>query len=66
MYKLLIVDDEKISREGLTECIDWEKYQVRVIGAAQNGKEAMAIITAQHPDLVITDIKMPLRSGLGN
>lgn len=64
MYKLLVVDDEKISREGLTECIDWEKYQVRVIGAAQNGKEAMAIITAQHPDLVIIDVKMPLMDGI--
>src|SRR5688500_14438642 len=37
---------------------------LRVIGEAKNGREALAIITAQRPDIVFLDIRMPLMDGM--
>ncbi len=64
MKKVLIVDDENIIREGLKYLIDWEEYGFSVVATASNGKEGLAAIEAHHPDLVITDIKMPEQTGL--
>lgn len=62
--KVLIVDDEKIIREGLKYLIDWENYGFSVVAMASNGKEGLQAIETYHPDLVITDIKMPEQTGL--
>ena len=64
MKKVLIVDDEKIIREGLKYLIDWENYGFSVVAMASNGKEGLQAIETYHPDLVITDIKMPEQTGL--
>ena len=62
--KVLIVDDEQIIREGLRLTIDWEKYGFTVIGSASNGEKALLLCEEQSPDLVITDIRMPVMDGL--
>lgn len=62
--KVLIVDDEQIIREGLRLTIDWEKYGFTVIGATSNGEKALRLCEEQTPDLVITDIRMPVMDGL--
>ena len=64
MYKVLIVDDEPIVREGLEWVIDWEKYHYQIIGTAENGKEGLDKIRSLKPDLVVTDIRMPEISGI--
>jgi two-component system response regulator YesN len=64
MNSLLLVDDEKIERESLARLINWEDEGIDFIGTAANGKEACEIISRSHPDIVITDIKMPLMSGI--
>lgn len=64
MYRLLIVDDEEIEREGMVEFIPWEEYGVQLVGAAWNGIEALNIIKEEKPDIVLTDIKMPVMDGL--
>jgi two-component system response regulator YesN len=64
MYKVLIVDDERIIREGMSNAIEWEDYGLSVCGAAFNGIEACEIIEKQRPNIVITDIKMPGMNGL--
>lgn len=64
MYKLLIVDDERIIRETIATLIDWEAIGIEVIGAAENGYEAYDIIVDNCPDIVMTDIKMPGYSGV--
>lgn len=64
MYKLLLVDDEEDVREGLIQEIEWHKYGFEVVGAAENGKEALDIIEKSVPDVLITDIKMPFMDGL--
>jgi two-component system response regulator YesN len=64
MFKLLIVDDEKLIREGLATGFDWESLGFYVCGTAANGIEALKIIDKDMPDVIITDIKMPLMDGL--
>lgn len=64
MRKILLVDDERLEREGISALIDWPALSLTLIGAAKNGVEALEIIRREHPDIVITDIKMPVVSGL--
>lgn len=65
MYRLLIVDDEEIEREGMAQLIPWEKYGVELAGTAWNGADALEKIRSTHPDIVLTDIKMPVMDGIG-
>jgi two-component system response regulator YesN len=64
MYRVLIVDDERIIREGMSSVIEWEAYGITVCGVAANGIEACEIIEEKMPHIVITDIKMPGMDGL--
>lgn len=65
MYRLLIVDDEEIEREGMAQFISWEKYGVELVGTAWNGSDGTEKIRSSHPDIVLTDIKMPVMDGIG-
>ena len=64
MYKLLIVDDEPLVQVGIKSMLDWASLNIEIIGTAANGEAALKIIEDQMPDIVITDIKMPILSGL--
>lgn len=64
MYKLTIVDDEEEVRRGILQKIDWNKFGFEVAGEAENGREALDLIEENIPDVVITDITMPLMNGL--
>lgn len=64
MEKLLIVDDEEIEQDGMAELIDWPSYGYELVGTAINGKRGLALIQEKQPDIVITDIKMPVMDGL--
>ncbi|MGV8979732.1 response regulator transcription factor [Clostridium sp.] len=64
MFSLLIVDDEIISRIGVTHLLNWREYGFEVVDSVSNGQEAIEIMRRQHIDLVITDIKMPMLSGI--
>lgn len=64
MYRMVIVDDDEIEREGMTNFIPWESYGIEIVGSAWNGQEGYEVICAQKPDLVITDIKMPVMNGI--
>ncbi len=64
MYKLMLVDDESDIREGLQEVIDFEKYGFTVVGEASNGVEALQVAEREQPDLIVSDIRMPLMDGL--
>ncbi|MCL6603573.1 MAG: response regulator [Paenibacillus sp.] len=65
MYKLLLVDDERLILEGISQVVDWANAGTELIGTARNGIEALEKIEAMHPDIVITDISMPGLDGLG-
>ena len=64
MYKVILVDDERIIREGIAQIITWEEHGFEFVGAAANAFEALDIIKEEEPDILITDIKMPMMDGL--
>ncbi len=64
MYKVMLVDDESLILRGLTSLIEWEKLGLKVFETAKNGKEAFDKFLLNPVDVVITDINMPLISGL--
>lgn len=64
MKTVMIVDDEKPARELLKMLIDWESAGYAVTFEARDGKEALEQYLRQAPDLMITDIQMPLMDGL--
>lgn len=64
MYRVLIVEDEELLRKGLVFTFDWAVLNCLVVGEARNGAEGLELIHSLNPDLVITDIKMPLMDGL--
>lgn len=63
-FKVLLIDDEPGALEGLALWIDWERLGFSVCGTAGNGVEGLKMIHGLAPDLVITDVKMPLMDGL--
>ena len=64
MYKVLLVDDERIILEGISAIVNWRECGATLIGTARNGLEAKAFIDQERPDIVITDIRMPGMDGL--
>lgn len=64
LYKLIIVDDEEEIRLGVIKKINWEENGFIVVGDAENGQEALELAERLHPDVIMTDIKMPFMDGL--
>lgn len=64
MWKMILVDDEKILRETIAQVIDWRALNIDLIGVCKNGLEAFDLIVDESPDIVMTDICMPGFSGL--
>lgn len=64
MYTVIVVDDEPLIRCSVIYSLQQNIHNIKVIGEASNGREALTLIDSQKPDIVITDIKMPLMSGL--
>lgn len=60
MYKLLIVEDEHLIRRYLTDALDYQELNITVVGDAENGQEGTAMIQDLQPDIVLTDISMPI------
>ena len=63
-YTVLVVEDEYEQRRAVIERVNWEAAGFEVVGEAENGVEALDIIETLEPDLILTDIKMPMISGL--
>lgn len=64
MYKLLLVDDKVDSIEAISKLMDWKSLKIEKVIVATNGKEAIDKVFEDMPDIVITDIKMPVMDGL--
>lgn len=64
LYRVVIVDDEPWSVIGIQKTFAWKENGFEVVGFANNAYEALDKIETLHPDLVLTDIRMPEMSGL--
>ena len=64
MIKLLIADDELPIRRGIAASVPWADHGVQVVGEAADGLEALRLAVEHRPDVVITDVRMPLMDGL--
>ncbi|SFJ33787.1 two-component system, response regulator YesN [Paenibacillus sp. UNC496MF] len=62
-FTVLVVDDELPIRQEL-RLFAWEQHQAEWIGEAENGEEALRFCRCLAPDIVITDITMPVMNGL--
>ena len=61
---ILLIDDEKYAVEGLISMLDWKRFDGTLTGTASNGKDALELIKLSPPDVIISDIKMPVMDGL--
>ena len=61
---MVIIEDEKIILEELVSTFDWSKLGITVIGTAEDGISGEKLIMESSPDIILTDIRLPLQDGL--
>lgn len=61
LYKILVVEDEKIIRKGICYGFDYQQKNCVIIAEAANGLEGVQKIKEHEPDIVITDVNMPIQ-----
>src|SRR5271169_1686703 len=61
--KVLLADDQALFREGLRTLLSVHA-DLEVVGEVGNGQEALQVAAAQHPDVVLMDVQMPVLDGV--
>lgn len=64
MYRVLIVEDEQIIRDGFKRTIEWERFGLEIAGEAKDGAEGLALVRLLRPHLIFVDVRMPGMDGL--
>lgn len=64
MVRFVIVDDEVLALESFAELLDWPALGFELAGCAANGAQALRVLEEKRPDIVFTDIRMPIMDGL--
>ena len=64
MYKVLVADDETPIRDWLEICVNSTGCGCEVVAKASNGQAALEQYEKEHPDIIITDIRMPFMDGM--
>ena len=64
MLRLMIVDDEKTTRESLEKYISWDTLDIGPVQTARNGVEALALAAVVPPEILLTDVRMPRMDGM--
>ena len=64
MYRIILIDDEPLILAGIASLICWEEHDCCIVGKATNGHDAIDLIMETQPDIIITDIRMPVMNGL--
>ncbi|WKL02893.1 response regulator [Paenibacillus amylolyticus] len=59
MYTYIVVDDEPLIRKGLLKKIGTFEHSLELLGEADNGADALALIESFKPDIIFTDMRMP-------
>ncbi|MGN0304715.1 MAG: response regulator, partial [Lachnospiraceae bacterium] len=61
---IMLVDDDRYVLEGLKKLLNWNAFCGRLTATASNGAEALELFISCRPDVIITDIKMPVMDGI--
>jgi len=64
MYRVLLAEDELFVRLGLKNSIDWKRFDMQIVADVANGAEAWEAFEKLKPEIVITDLKMPIMGGM--
>ncbi|WNR42896.1 response regulator [Paenibacillus roseipurpureus] len=64
MLQVLLVDDEKLTREGLLERVPWQELGIGKVVEADDGKNAIERCKNFTPDIILTDVRMPRMDGV--
>jgi len=64
LYKVFLVEDEIVTREGIRDNVDWKAHGFEFCGEAPDGEMALPLLQTVKPDVLITDIRMPFMDGL--
>ena len=64
IFSVLLVEDERYLLQELKETVPWERHGFQVVGCAASAEEALELFPRLHPDLLVTDIRLPGGSGL--
>lgn len=64
MLKMIVIDDERLIRNGLADYLDWTTMGIEIAAICANGAEGLEAIHAHAPDIVLTDIAMPIMDGV--
>ena len=64
MYRVVLVDDERLILRGLSTVVPWAELGCEVAGTAHDGAAGLELIRSIRPDIVMTDIRMPNMDGL--
>jgi two-component system, response regulator YesN len=64
MFNVIIADDEPIILRSLKGKIDWNALGFHISGEASNGLEVLQLVDSAEPDIILTDMKMPLMDGI--
>jgi two-component system, response regulator YesN len=64
LYKVVFVEDEIVTREGIRDNVDWKAHGFEFCGEAPDGEIALPLLQSVKPDVLITDIRMPFMDGL--
>lgn len=62
--RILLVEDEKLELETLRDYVDWKKLGIEKVYTARNGRSALECMAEHEPDIMITDIQMPVMNGI--
>lgn len=64
MFRVILAEDEPLVRMGIKSMVNWEEMNMRVVAECSDGEEAWKAYEAHRPDLIITDLKMPVMDGM--
>jgi len=64
LFKLIIIDDEEETREGLIETMEWDKLEISVSGQAEDGIQGYELACKVCPDIALIDVRMPRMNGI--
>lgn len=63
MIKIVLADDHLLVRNGIQTLLEQES-EIKVVGQGANGEEALTLVAQHRPDLLIVDIRMPVKDGI--